>query len=575
MARMIPIFFDDRTPPGERDVFRLLAAGPDDWVAIHSLDLAPWNRGLRTEIDFVVIVPQTGILCIEVKSHEEIDIDPQLWIPDGSSRTPIKQALDGRNVFRRRLLGLIDDFRSIPVLHMCIFPRAPLHLHLNMSVQAWELIDGTQFRSSGSAAEFCTLIENNMRMGITADKQIKSLVHPLDGSVVDRIIDCCVPVRLFRPDARDEIEATEHDASGLLREQQKPVLQLAMSNPRLLVEGPAGTGKTLIAMELARRMADRGHRVALLCYNQLVGDWICETMQQHGPSLPNLIIGRAIQIIARLADIEVPTDATSNFWEQDLPGQIREAFENHALVSEASFDYLVLDEAQDILCRPWLWSALSKLVSGGLQGGRFALFGDFSFQVLGDPVTVSEALENLNRFAHPVRWPLTENCRNYRLVAETALRLSGFENDVYSGFRRTGSSQDCYDIAFYSSAAEQAEEVRRLIGEFRAKGYRDDEIAILTFATGSSTLVDKLRAKGLEVSPAWKKDKRIFTSSVQAFKGMESKVVILSDLEGGNHDFHRNLFYTGMTRATESLRILCSTRFKNTLLDWLKYPEKS
>ena len=64
MARMIPSFMDDRTPIGERDVFNLLAAGPADWVALHALDLAPWNKGLRTEVDFIVIVPDAGILCI-------------------------------------------------------------------------------------------------------------------------------------------------------------------------------------------------------------------------------------------------------------------------------------------------------------------------------------------------------------------------------------------------------------------------------------------------------------------------------------------------------------------------------
>ena len=56
MARLIPSFMDDHTPPGERDVFNRLADGPDDWVALHALDLTPWSRGLRTEIDFVVIV---------------------------------------------------------------------------------------------------------------------------------------------------------------------------------------------------------------------------------------------------------------------------------------------------------------------------------------------------------------------------------------------------------------------------------------------------------------------------------------------------------------------------------------
>jgi len=59
-------FIDDRTPSGERDVFNMLAAGPDDWVALHSLDLHP-GIGVRTEIDFLVVV-LTQYAVIEVKS---------------------------------------------------------------------------------------------------------------------------------------------------------------------------------------------------------------------------------------------------------------------------------------------------------------------------------------------------------------------------------------------------------------------------------------------------------------------------------------------------------------------------
>src|ERR1700679_2617032 len=125
MARLVPSFMDDGTPPGERDVYNLLAAGPNNWVALHSLDLAPWNRGLRTEIDFVVIAPDTGILCIEVKSHETIVFDGSRWYPDTMSRSPFKQAADARYTFYRRLAELLPDFKRVPVVHCCIFPRSP------------------------------------------------------------------------------------------------------------------------------------------------------------------------------------------------------------------------------------------------------------------------------------------------------------------------------------------------------------------------------------------------------------------------------------------------------------------
>jgi ATP-dependent exoDNAse (exonuclease V) alpha subunit len=50
---------------------------------------------------------------------------------------------------------------------------------------------------------------------------------------------------------------------------------------------------------------------------------------------------------------------------------------------------------------------------------------------------------------------------------------------------------------------------------------------------------------------------------------MENKVIILTDVRIDDADFHRNLFYTGMTRATETARVLCSRSSQDILLSWL------
>lgn len=147
MARLIPSFMDDRTSPGERDVFNMLVAGPEDWVALHSLDLAPWNRGLRTEIDFVVIVPETGIVCIEVKSQNAISFSDDRWSPPEIKRSPFKQASDGRHTFYRRLRDIAPQFRNVPTVHCCVFPNASFDLAPNLSVQSWELMDARIFRA--------------------------------------------------------------------------------------------------------------------------------------------------------------------------------------------------------------------------------------------------------------------------------------------------------------------------------------------------------------------------------------------------------------------------------------------
>ena len=51
-------------------------------------------------------------------------------------------------------------------------------------------------------------------------------------------------------------------------QQQLAVLRMLRSQPRLLVEGGAGTGKTVLACTLAREHAAQGKQVLLTCFNK-------------------------------------------------------------------------------------------------------------------------------------------------------------------------------------------------------------------------------------------------------------------------------------------------------------------
>ena len=70
--------------------------------------------------------------------------------------------------------------------------------------------------------------------------------------------------------------------------------------------------------------------------------------------------------------------------------------------------------------------------------------------------------------------------------------------------------------------------------------------------------------------PAWHHAAK-FTpyTSVQAFKGLENKVIILTDVVLGEQHFQRHLFYTGMTRANETVRVSCDKRSQQMLASWL------
>lgn len=570
MARMIPVFMDDQTPPGERDVFNLLANGPDDWTAIHSLDLAPSNRGLRTEIDFVIVAPDTGILCVEVKSHDAISFDGERWLPSTISRSPFKQASDGRHTFYRRLSDLAPQLRHVPVVHCCIFPRSIFDLPPNLSVQPWELMDTRSFHSCRSGDDFCAALKSRMENSIAADGRLNRLGHPLSTGQIDTVIKCCVPVQKRRPDAREVIQRRAEEIDRVLREQQKPVLQLAELNSRIVISGPAGTGKTLIAMEVARRAADNGKRVALLCFNQLVGDWMRKTVDQAKPEIPNLIVGRAIRVLAEMAGLVIPEHPTQIYWETDLPNSLEDRLTDPDFSADAAFDYLVLDEAQDLLARPRLWQCLMQFLKGGMENGAFALFGDFDHQVLTERAPVQEALNILDSMNRPSHWRLSENCRNYRIVGDTAVQLAGLRKPVYTGYLRSGGGLQNYDIYFYSSNQEQLDKLSQWLKEYKAERYRPSEITILSFRADRFSAAVQLKDSGYKLRPAWQGGDSTSYASVHAFKGLENKVIILTDVVLGDQEFHRDLFYTGMTRCTDSVRVLCGKGSQGLLTKWLE-----
>jgi hypothetical protein len=568
MARLIPSFIDDQTPPGERDVFNMLAMGPDDWVALHSLDLTPWNRGLRTEIDFVVIVPDTGLLCIEVKSQGTISFENDQWNPPEIKRSPFKQASDGQHTFYRRLRELAPQFRNVPVVHCCVFPNARFDLSPNLSVQRWELVDGRTFRGFARGEDFCSDLRAKMRSSVQADHNLQALTNPLSTAQIQTIVGLCFPVQRRRSGLREEIQRRERDIERLLRDQQKPVLQLTALNKRVIINGPAGTGKTLIAMEVARRAAaDR--RVGLVCFNQLIGDWMKQQVEHSTPIFPNLVVGRAIRILADMTGVNIPKEPTQNYWEHDLPEQLEERLTDPEFRAVASFDYLVVDEAQDLLARPRLWECLTRFLDGGIATGSFCLFGDFDNQVFGQRAPMEHSLASIQASAAPTNYRLSENCRNYRIIGDSAVRLSGFDRLVYSGYLRSGGGIQNYDISFYEQESEQLDTLAKWLKEFRNQGYKSFEITVLSFRNSDDCAAARLAGAGFNLRPAWKPAGGTAYTSVHAFKGLENKVVIITDVVLGAADFHRHLFYTGMTRASESVRVLCENNSQNTLIGWL------
>jgi hypothetical protein len=344
-------------------------------------------------------------------------------------------------------------------------------------------------------------------------------------------------------------------------EEQYVALDSMRLNDRVVFQGPAGTGKTLLAIEAARRDRAEGDRVLLLCFNRLLGKWL----KEETSDLADAVVATTLhKLMLDLAQVEVPNGANSGFWTQELPEAATAALVDGAEPPE--FSVLVTDEAQDILRDTYL-DFLDLLLEGGLAAGRWMFFGDFERQALYDAADVS--LGNLleARASAPV-YSLRINCRNTPRIATYVCLLGGL-SPAYSGIRRPDEGPPPR-TRYYAEPEEEVSELCDLLDELYRDGYRGDDIVMLSpLSSGSAArrIVqqpwgDRLRPFGEDDQPGY-----VRYSTIHAFKGLEAPVVILTDIDAVQGDRAQSLFYVGLTRATDRLWILADETTADEVLD--------
>lgn len=564
--RMIPGFIDETSPPGEIDLYRKLESAQYNWTVIHSLDLAPSNHNRRTELDFVIVIPNVGILCIEVKSHREIGFDGDHWYPESITKSPFRQAQDARYALRRRLVERLAIFSQVPVIHCCVFPRADFTVPPNLSVSPYEVMDRYRFDACTTGDALCEALETMALRIIDADPTINLLKAQLSGQQVEDFVSFCFPIRTRRPEKITEIRYREEELEKLLRDQQYPVLRLTDYNPRVLVEGGAGTGKSLIGISVARLKAAQGLRVGYLCFNRLIGQWAASQLEEeHNPLL---VGGSALSVLMSLTGVSVPENPNDDFWS-GVVLVIQDRLTDPSCAHDARFDYLVIDEAQDILGRPDLLDCIRLLMNGDLDGGSFLMLGDFRNQVLTGATALEVPLAVVRK--NSACWVLTENCRNYKSIGMLAMMLSKADQSTYSGYLRQGGGLHAWNWGQYLDATEQVRKIIACIDAALASGFREADITLLSFGAEQHSVLPVLREtcsrSFVNAGNAGARDIR--WSTVGAYKGLENKVIIITDVIPSDRGFDRSRFYTGITRAQERLYLFYHASCASLLTQWV------
>ena len=227
---------------------------------------------------------------------------------------------------------------------------------------------------------------------------------------------------------------------------------------------------------------------------------------------------------------------------------------------------LVIDEAQDLSHQHAL-DFFNLAICGGLAGGRWVMFGDFTRQALygvtDDPVhTLSYYCE------HFVRAKLTLNCRNTRRIAKETTILAGFESPPFRLGEEAGLP---VDHRYWKAPSDLMESLTHTLESLVKERIPVDNIMLLSpLRLENSSLAGVDRILGFPVIDAAhgmtsvRLDALKF-STIHSFKGLESQVVIIVDIEAVDGEQSQSLLYVAMSRARSLLILMINERSRNAV----------
>jgi hypothetical protein len=500
------------------------------------------------ETDFLIAHPDNGFFCLEVKGGG-IHFNGSDWSSidknqnEHEIRNPIKQSMDAKYAIRSKLIEssrVTEDFKRVPIGHSVFFPdmesakpfiRTDLPLEIIgakpdlFAIKKW--VDQVLNYWSGDRSD---------RLGKSGISQlIDALVRPIQ-----------VEVKL----GTHLVELEERRAR--LTEDQIRILDFLETRRRVAISGGAGTGKTVIAIEKAKRLANDGFKTLFTCYNRELSNYISSQIKNH-PNLTVTNFDRLSDHFVSYADNKLnrgvlaqakATYPNADLWRVQMPAAMTYAMD----YIDERFDAIVVDEAQDF--PEEYWFPLEYLLTD-FQQGPFYIFYD----------------THQNLYRRKLNFPIAEspytlskNCRNTSEIHSFAYKK--YVGPLVQASELRGLPVEKIEA---SGLEKQATEIHKVILELvLKKGIRFDQIVVLI--GDSMTKKDKYSILGnhkLPLGGFWSvengfKKNQVLIDTVKRFKGLEAEIVLiwgLPEIASGELD---EILYVGASRAKSQLLFIGS-----------------
>lgn len=564
MAKMLPSAVRDGTSsPAEHAMFAHMRdelAG--DWTVLHSLGLMIHGRKPWAEIDFVLIGPP-GVICLEVKGGLVGRRDgiwyttPQRGHHAGRPRrlkeSPFEQVGPAAAQLRRFIQ------QRYPRGARAIVGYAIATPDVEWTVDGPDIDLALVYDQRDRARPFTDFMDRVIEYWKKRLSTMGRNPEPLSRRDSQAVIDSIRGDFQLVPALRASAEAADQELVRLTNEQCQLFARLS-ANPRVVTRGGAGTGKTLIAVEEARRLAGEGQRVLYACFSRNLARYIARVVADA----PAITVRTLHSLMKEIVDNAGRNSELPDVDESDLFGLFLPELALEILLEDpgiARFDAILIDEAQDLLREPYL-DVIDALINGELKDGTWRCFIDANQNIVGGITTI--ALGRLQAAA-PVDWPLTVNCRNTQPIALQVALLSS--SPMLEVLAPDGPE---VELSWYTSTDAQRSAVLETLRKLRHEGFTARQITILSRyrleqSVANTSLGQSL--KDISRGGFGSAGDEVAFSTISSFKGLEAEVVLLVDVDDLASADGLASVYVGASRARVALYVFISNEARMDFIE--------
>lgn len=548
MCPSIPREYSPASKEGE--IFEVLSKLPESYYVFHSLSVVNIDEdGMEEhEGDFVVFEPSKGILCIEAKAGR-VRYENENWCYGNGYvmkyGSPFKQA----SIFKHTIMDNIREKLGYEIVRKCKFAHAvwfpsikrerfdeiTLPPEAKMQLMIFK-DDYDNIEKVISAIYTIDIKGTNVKTSLGAN-DVKMILDQVLAPKFD-----VISIAQMKQDSREM-------TFGRLLKEQVSLLNYLDEQDRAVINGMAGTGKTLMAVEKAKRHGAAGEKVLFLCYNRYLSDYL-KTKYAYDNVEYYTIDGLACKLC--------------NTSEPDL-NKLNEVLENMYYSQNFPYKHIIIDEGQDFgqnqMEESEIISVLQQLVlDNDFNDGTFYIFYDKNQLVQGQkiPDYILEA---------DCKLTLYSNCRNTFNIANTSARFLGEDKKIK--IFESCLNGDTPEMYIRQTDEDQINAVNDCIIRNLENGI--ENIVILTCSTEAKSVLHNVAHEGV-----YKFNSRSYVfTTCRKYKGLEADAIILVDVDRTYLDeAGERIIYVATSRAKFRLSIVANLTTDDCVSILNKYGSK-